>query len=28
LPTLAFDHAEILADYFTAKKAGRGRPDK
>jgi ADP-ribose pyrophosphatase YjhB (NUDIX family) len=28
LPTLVFDHAEILADYFAAKKAGRRRPDK
>ncbi|HBT96243.1 MAG TPA: NUDIX hydrolase [Desulfobulbaceae bacterium] len=28
LPPLVFDHAEILADYYTAKKAGRGRPDK
>ena len=28
LPPLAFDHAEILADYFVAKKAGRKRPDK
>ena len=28
LPPLAFDHAEILADYYAAKRAGRGRPDK
>lgn len=28
LPPLAFDHAEILADYYAAKKVGRRRPDK
>jgi len=28
LPPLAFDHAEILADYYAAKKTGKGRPDK
>jgi len=28
LPPLAFDHAEILADYYAAKKAGKGRPEK
>ncbi|MDR0477797.1 MAG: NUDIX hydrolase [Desulfobulbaceae bacterium] len=28
LPPLAFDHAEILTDYYVAKKAGKGRPDK
>jgi len=28
LPPLALDHAEILTDYYAAKDAGKGRPDK
>ena len=29
LPSFAFfDHTEILADYYAAKKAGKGRPEK
>ncbi|MDR3089953.1 MAG: NUDIX hydrolase [Desulfobulbaceae bacterium] len=28
LPPLAFDHAEILTDYFMAKRLGRRRPER